>query len=77
MPGAPIAEGLGGFPNLGSPFLIRAETHRAGRYAELVGFKLVGRVLDEKILASAKGALHFFPFPNCAAVGGVVGQKFS
>jgi hypothetical protein len=73
MPGAPIAEGLGGFPNLGSPFLIRAETHRAGRYAELVGFKLVGRVLDEKFLSSENRAFNFFPFPIRDAVGGVAG----
>lgn len=73
MPGAPIAESLGDFLDVRNRIVCRssAEADIPAGYAELAGFKLIIRVLDEKLLAAADRTPHrLFPqqvFPPSAA----------
>jgi hypothetical protein len=64
MPGTFVAESLRRFLELRNRTVFRTcvEAYLTAGYAELTGFKLVVRILNKKILATAHGTLHpLFP----------------
>jgi hypothetical protein len=64
MPGAFVTEGLGRFLNFRNRGVlrIRAEADLTAGYAELMGIKLIVRVLHKKVLAATEWTLHpLFP----------------
>jgi hypothetical protein len=71
VPGTPVAEGLGVVLNIGGGSgLGPLELDAAPRNAELMGFILVLRILDEEILATANRTFHFLTPKKFSAVGG-------
>ena len=61
MPGAFVAESLGRFLELSEPCASCASAlklHLTASYAELMGFKLIVRIFNKKILAAAYWTLH-------------------
>jgi hypothetical protein len=60
MPRAPVAEGFGSFLHIRNRGVlrIRPEADLTAGYTELIGLKLIVRVLDEEILAPTQGTLH-------------------